>query len=381
MHDTTENKLFPFLSDDLAVGILSWLSKGDLVRLARVCKDAKRLASDHTLPLAQDKKRRALQPFLQSLDVSELRIYLRTCNTVEDIYDFIPDTVEDRTRCLHTLLMKCLLPQDSKFFLIIHELLRRGTPLPALNYPPCSDKKEYLQRLSTSFHDLFIMLNQAPHIVLEQDENGNTLLHHVIINAFGTDPVYITTMLQLLFNAALLNFNIPNKEGDSPLHMLASCCNTNNVYQHFLSFIQKALAMNFDFSLYNAKGMTVLHTACALYNDRRNPNSNSLNHIAVIMLKNIPKDRLDINRVCQRGETALCYLINSQQFERAKIFLIEGADPRIGTAMNSIEELLQRYDPRGQNATRNPCLYRQVSDLKRLAEDYVLTAGMKRPFS
>ncbi len=177
-------------------------------------------------------------------------------------------------------------------------------------------------------------------------ENDDTILHFLATLGTTRGSTSIARILELLLPRATLDdFQQKNAYGDTPLHRVISLGN-NRVTREYLipAFIQRAIELNYDFSLQNNLGLTVIHLAAI--NDHPEILSFLLQYPQLISI---------IDMSTASGSSALFYAINHEKFTQINILLDAGAHP-----------LLPRDRPEKQPLNY---LNKEIHECKKLIQD------------
>lgn len=197
--------------------------------------------------------------------------------------------------------------------------------------------------------EIYLALQRDEMFLIRQDENGNTFLHHIALEAFRNEYNF----LDLVFNDYIVDFAIKNKQGKTPLELVAYygerllqwqdeyslnlLHETQFNFSNFIlpRFIQEAAKRHFDFSsLPYINGFTFLQCVLmdpysvvkdAIIKNARNDN-------VACLLKSVP--HLDINAFSEAGGTAFYYAVreieeNITYLDEAILLLDHGADPTL----------------------------------------------------
>lgn len=221
------------------------------------------------------------------------------------------------------------LGQHSIFFDLADQFLKLGAQLPnpikTRNQFPTTT--EYLSYLISNTHDLYIALRANPDIVKEQDEEDKTMLHYAAEIGLIRGSNGASLILDLLFNAPNVDFNIPDKEGNTPVHCAAMHTYDRVTNQYiFPQFVSAACEKGFNFDFLNKQGLAIIHIVIIVeaYTDyvwgRRN---------TVGKLLEIVGDRLNKDVLSASGSTAFYYAINRCYISEANALLAAGASPTL----------------------------------------------------
>ncbi|MCF6776791.1 ankyrin repeat domain-containing protein [Thiotrichales bacterium 19X7-9] len=247
-------------------------------------------------------------------------------------------------------LVECLLygnrlEQDIDFINIAQKLIDMGAVIPGDYKNDTLITSEYLKGLSENYQSLFIALANDPDIVNKQDENGQTLLHHAakIGRTLGSNSASL--ILDQLFNSPYADFNIQDKDGNTPLHIAAYASNERVTCRFvFPNFVEEAIKRNVDLNKLNNAGQAIIHIlARTAYSDPYRGEDNNMKPFL-----EMAKGHLNINQLSSSGSTALYYSINWLRLDVAESLLEAGAN----TSVN------------GQALDRNPVemLNKHISD-------------------
>jgi|GEM_PF-6463845 FOG: Ankyrin repeat len=187
-------------------------------------------------------------------------------------------------------------------------------------------KPDVLKKIVFSAELLKSTLKTNPQVVNEQDENGNTLLHHAALIGRKRGSWSAGEILNVLFTSPHLDFTVKNNDGNTPLHVAALSCDERTTCQFvFPALVKEASNRGFDFSILGGKsGQTVLHIATRTsYTDPRGV-FGRINNVKNV-LDNASQPGLDT--LSTSGSTAFYYAINFCHFAEAKSLLEAGANP------------------------------------------------------
>lgn len=164
--------------------------------------------------------------------------------------------------------------------------------------------------------DSYAKENNGANLVNAQDENGQTLAHHIAANPAGL--LNFETVTILLKNNP--DFSIRDNEGNTPMHTITSIgyCDKDAAHM-FMYFADHAAKTKFDFSSLNNEGRSVLHMAAIARYGRQKPVEYILNAV------NNHNYKIDLDVLSRSGSTALYYLLNHNRFDEAKMLIEAGA--------------------------------------------------------
>jgi hypothetical protein len=173
-------------------------------------------------------------------------------------------------------------------------------------------------------------------LVNEQDEYGKTLSHYIAER--GLTYKYNKAVQYILF-ANNPNFDIQDREGQTPLHIIAYYSENRVIASAFPEFINYGIRNKANLSLLNKEGRSVLHlTAMGSYK-----HSNQIKTILDIAFKY--QYKIDIDQLSSSGSTALFYAINWLRIDEAKYLLQQKANPLCGAPdrqpLKIIDELIK----------------------------------------
>jgi ankyrin repeat protein len=258
------------------------------------------------------------------------------------------------TEKIYDLISNNHLGQDIQNFYKADELLKGGAALPKLKKEESSfeNKSEFFRDLSYGVRDLYIALRTNPDIIKEQDENGQTILHHAAHIGLGLGSNSASLILELLFEAKGADFSIRDNNGDTPVHIAAKLCHDRSTCDFiFPNYISKASETGFDFSQLNNQGQAVLHIAArnteySFYvGDLMGRQRNNVETI----IESVPN--IDLNVLSSSGSTALFYALNHGRFYKAETLLKAGADPKCGSQDRRPEKQLKEFEEELKNNT------------------------------
>lgn len=179
------------------------------------------------------------------------------------------------------------------------------------------------KELVLSYKKLEEELTKNPNLINEQDEDGQSLLHHAARLGTILGQASINTILNVLFKEPGINFNLKDNNGDTPLHIAALYCVDRVTCQYvFPTLVRKAASSNFDFSTLGQHGKSVLQIATTTtYSDHHGRTINNVQNV----LGNT--DDPGINTLSSSGSTAFFYAVNQCRFTEANALLDAGANP------------------------------------------------------
>ncbi len=93
-------------------------------------------------------------------------------------------------------------------------------------------------------------LKNNPNLILKQDDDGMTILHHAgtLGRLLGTNS--IAQILAILFEVPNLDFSVRDHHQNTPLHIVAMCCHERTTCNYvFPAFIAEADRRGFDFTV------------------------------------------------------------------------------------------------------------------------------------
>ena len=158
-------------------------------------------------------------------------------------------------------------------------------------------------------------------LINEQDENGQTLAHHIAANPAGIIGCNLEIIGTVLKNNP--DFSLQDNLGNTPMHSITNICHCDkDAAGMFYAFAEYAAQHQFDFSnLKNNKGRGVLHIAAFTRYGRAQTVASILN------LAEKYKCKIDLDALSgNTGTTALFYLLNHCRYEEAKMLIKAGAD-------------------------------------------------------
>ncbi|HEX2548991.1 MAG TPA: ankyrin repeat domain-containing protein, partial [Gammaproteobacteria bacterium] len=180
--------------------------------------------------------------------------------------------------------------------------------------------EDYFIHLVRCPHDLYIALRKKPILIQEKDSKDQTLLHHAARVGHDMDSMGASLILFLLLSSPNLDFNIKDKNGNTPLHIAALNSNEPITCKYiFPNFLRTAFIAEFDFDTLNNQGQTILHIAARTTFENINNVEQVLNCVP-----NIP-----LNTLSTSGSTALYYALNHLRLKEAHTLLEHNANPKI----------------------------------------------------
>lgn len=225
---------------------------------------------------------------------------------------------------------------DYQGFVRADHLIRLGHyKLPVARSPATSfaSKANFFSHLTSNRKDLYTHLRTHPELVNDRDEQGMTLLHHAASTGLELNPNGTAVILQLLFNAPGIDFNIRDSNGDTPVHLAARIATQAVTAVHvFPNYIRKAAELGFDFSAKGEGGLTVLHWAarhiCITPISGRRI-SNVMPLLQIMTQSQIPNLNGVLDALDGSGSTALFYCVQRFLLNEARALLLAGADPQL----------------------------------------------------
>lgn len=161
-------------------------------------------------------------------------------------------------------------------------------------------------------------LQSNPNLVLEQDEEGKTLLHYAVGNY---EAVY--KLKPYITKEAL---SIQDQRGRTPLHLYTASHYTLDALSLILSaYLEKIKNSGFDFTIKDKSGNTPLH-CMIMYCGRDKFFKKPINLVKDI-LQFFPK--IDLNIIGGTGTTALGLALHLENYEVVELLLENGANPAI----------------------------------------------------
>jgi ankyrin repeat protein len=233
-----------------------------------------------------------------------------------------PQTIED-------LLTGNYLTQDTINFDKADQLLREGAllPQPYKTRSDFSNVAEYFKYLSQNDYDLYIALRSNPKIVKQQDEEGKTILHHAATIGCIMGSNSASLIHYLLFTAPGIDFNIQDKNGNTPVHIAALYSEDRVTCKYiFPNYVKRAAESNFNFSTLNESGQAVLHIATRISHTDPRGIFGRVNNVENV-LKNAPDT--DVNVLSSSGSTAFFYAVNHMHLAEARSLLDANANPML----------------------------------------------------
>ncbi|MCE3233631.1 MAG: Ankyrin repeat [Rickettsiaceae bacterium] len=227
---------------------------------------------------------------------------------------------------INNLLKDNRLAQDEVNFEEADKLLRTGATLPAprKEEDSFSKKSEYLAHLSVDSRDLYIALRANPKIINEQDESGQTILHHAVKIGRLTGSNYASLILGQLFKADGVDFSIKDNDGNTPVHLAAHYCGDRVTVDFvFPNYVSAAYEAGFNFSELNNAGKAVLHILAS--DDDYSHFAGGQRNSVKTFIENAPN--VDLNVFSATGATPLFYTLNYLKLNKATTLLEAGAAP------------------------------------------------------
>ncbi len=184
--------------------------------------------------------------------------------------------------------------------------------------------------LSTDTLKLDLALREDPTLITQQDEEGATILHHIVEYGAIAGKHTIAPILDILFKTPGLDFHIKDIRRDTPLHIAAALCYQETTSQFlFPALVQAAEKHNFNFSTLDQEGNTVLHIATKtqyedIYGKKTHNGTTVIAHAA----------NPGLNVLSAAGKTAFFYAVKQAiskhsdfDFSAVDALLNAGADP------------------------------------------------------
>lgn len=230
---------------------------------------------------------------------------------------------------------------------------------------------------NSSKEELTSILQENPDLMTEQDENGRTLLHHLIFIASKRWSLHVDDLIAVLLNTPSIDFSIKNNNGSTALHQCIMACKNNpDMARKVLSpLLKKAFETNFDFRTLDDKtGKTILQlatiTPCRFaYYGLETISSQNLN-LTKLVLDNTQNAAIDAYSAT--GATAFYYAVNYGNLDRAHTLLQTGANPRLGNDSHKpllfVQNLIQEIDAskRAIQETASATIDTRQTDLKQM---------------
>lgn len=169
-------------------------------------------------------------------------------------------------------------------------------------------------------------LKADPSLVNKQDENGDTLLHHLAKGGLMCGRTTLVPLLNTLFSFHP-NTHIFNRDDLTPLHIAAKCCHERvSVYFVFPEILKYALQNKFNPNPANKNGITPLHIASTKtytygYYEIKSP-------IGVLTDRHFIPDPtiIDWNAKTIHGQTPLHWAVLSVNYENTTLLIQSGVD-------------------------------------------------------
>ncbi|MDF1796734.1 MAG: ankyrin repeat domain-containing protein [Coxiellaceae bacterium] len=269
------------------------------------------------------------------------------------------------------------LQQDK--YSIAKALWQKGAQLPPVaTYLHDSDYSMSIksQSLLENPYDLFIALCNNPGIIIQQDEDGKTLLHYAAA-LISTDKVALCQEVLSLLFAENVDLSIQDANGDTAVHLAVSCLCSFHLRDCIVKqFVVEAVKRNFNFNIKNSNGMSPLHLAV------NTPHKNT--DAVKTLLVNAPQ--IDIDFVSSDGYTALGYAVINGNLNTINELLIAGADPAKrsskGSPITIVEGIITEGSPDYFTKIRDCMQFAQknrgvINDVRNMIRKYNRTCHKK----
>jgi ankyrin repeat protein len=233
------------------------------------------------------------------------------------------------------------LASDATCFETATQLLKNGAKMPKSRKTPndFESASKYLYHLAQSPDDLFLALYNNPNIVNQQGEDRRTVVHHAARLTGGMGSHYGCLIYSQLLASPLVNFNLPDNEGNTPIHLVATdCADRPSRWKVFLAYVTAAAQKKCDFNALNKQGLAAIHIAADTADD------DEWDPVATL-LKKAPD--INVNLLSSSGKTAFFYAVRNLQFLAAHTLLNAGADPTLGTKEQGSFNLIKHYKAHG----------------------------------
>ena len=254
---------------------------------------------------------------------------------------YTEETKLDTQKSITELLEGNHLAQHAVNFDTADQCLKEGAllPTPSKKRSDFDTTANYFKSIHDNSEELYIALRTSPEIIIEQDENGQTLLHHAATVGHMMGSNGASLIHYLLFSAPGVDFTIKDNNGNTAVHLAAMASQDRVTCQYiFPNYMKKALEMKFDFSTLNKQGQTILHIATRTsYN---HPFFGRINNVKQVLEIS---SSAAIDTLSSSGSTAFYYALNWMYLAEARSLLTAGADPML---CGNIERhpLLQVYE-------------------------------------
>lgn len=179
-----------------------------------------------------------------------------------------------------------------------HEPSRRPEDYPTI--------ARYFRDLSQNGANVARIARANPAILKQQDENGDTLAHHLASCGEGKSSARADKCVWPLFSIPGVDLSLCNNEGDTAVHTAArSAANDVNRAVVLPMFLRAARRADFDFFAKGKDGLTVLQILA------KTTSQGATKSGVEIFLERIGPATIDA--LSDEGGTAFCYAIRSRQ--------------------------------------------------------------------
>ncbi|MFP3587734.1 ankyrin repeat domain-containing protein [Paraburkholderia sp. SIMBA_055] len=156
------------------------------------------------------------------------------------------------------------------------------------------------------------------------DSDGKTVLHYAAsMNvALDENDDFLDALDAALRVSASLNFNVADRDGNTPLHLAARYQNNRDIFEFLVC---KAVERNADFSRLNQDGLGVIHIVCSI---EIAPTAYRKNYAAVLSDRVLD---LEVDLRSMDGKTALemALEVSIDGLDVVRALLRAGADPEL----------------------------------------------------
>jgi len=180
----------------------------------------------------------------------------------------------------------------------------------AINGAKCGASNEDMFLDAVKNQDLEVVKYMIAHYVKHdsedinmQDRLGNTALHLLILNNYDIE------FIKPMFESPVLQCDVPNKDENTPLHVLCQRCTAPWSVELAELLIAKGANINGQ----NCRGETPLHKI--MYNEKTR----------LPLTEMFVCHKADLNISTNTGETVLHYVTRLNDLELAKFLLVSGA--------------------------------------------------------